>query len=162
MMSCCQVGLVIGCIPTLLAGCGSGIERGAAAPGAVTSADFRRLMETVARGWSSNDARLSANCFTADALYSSRSNPRIRQGQNALFEFFGGTPGRPRPMHMEWHHLAFDEKAQIGFGENTVTYDVTTHGIVIVRIAGGHIANWREYEHVSPLDWEAMVGGNRF
>jgi hypothetical protein len=24
------------------------------------------------------------------------------------------------------------------------------------------IANWREYEHVSPIDWEELVGENRF
>ncbi len=119
-------------------------------------------METVARGWNSNDAHLAANCFTEDALYSSPPDPRIRQSRNVLFEFFGGAQGRPRPMHMEWHHLAFDEKEQIGFGEYTFSYDVRTHGIVIVRIADGHIANWREYEHVSPHDWEAMVGRNRF
>jgi hypothetical protein len=162
MMSRFQVGLVIGCVTALLAGCGSSIKHVAAAPGAVTSADFGRLMETVARGWNSNDARLAANCFTENALYSSPPNPRIRQGRNALFEFFGGAQGRPRPMHMEWHHLAFDEKEQVGVAEFTFTYDVRTHGIAIVRIAGGQIANWREYEHVSPLDWEALAAGNMF
>jgi hypothetical protein len=130
--------------------------------GHLTTPQFYQLMETVARGWNSNNARLAADCFSEFALYSAPPDPRIRRGRNTLFEFFGGPTGRPRPMRMTWHHLAFDENSQIGFGEYTFTYDLRTHGIVIVRIVGGHTANWREYEHPSPLDWEQMVSDNNF
>ena len=128
----------------------------------MTTAKFEELMQSLALGWNTNNAVLAANCFTEDALYSTPPDPRIRRGRKSLFEFFGGPQGRPRSMQMTWHHLAFDEAHQIGFGEYTFTYDVRTHGIVIVRIAGGKIANWREYEHVSPLDWEQAVGDNTF
>jgi SnoaL-like domain len=130
--------------------------------GAVSTGRFVSVMTTVADAWNHGDARRAAECFAVDARYSSPPDARIRQGRAMLFEFFGGVHGRARPMHMMWHHLAFDERAQVGFGEYTFEYAIRTHGIVIVRIVNGEIANWREYEHESPLDWDAMVGDNRF
>lgn len=128
----------------------------------VSREQFMTLMQTVADGWNRNDARRAADCFAEDARYSSPPDARIRRGRATLFEFFGGPNGRPRPMRMAWHHLVFDEQTQIGMGEYTFEYDIRTHGIVIVRIVNGTIANWREYEHASPLTWEGMVGDNRF
>jgi ketosteroid isomerase-like protein len=131
-------------------------------PRTLSRTQFVALMRTVEDGWNRNDARRAADCFAEDALYSSPPDARIRRGRAALYEFFGGERGRPRPMHMTWHHLVFDEETQIGMGEYTFEYEVRTHGIVIVRMVDGRIANWREYEHASPLTWEAMVGDNRF
>ncbi len=119
-------------------------------------------MQTVADGWNRNDAQRAVDCFTDDARYSSPPNPRIRSGRAALYEFFGGPKGRPRAMRMEWHHLVFDEESQIGVGEYTFEYEIRTHGLVIVRIVTGKIANWREYEHESPLSWKELVAGNSF
>jgi hypothetical protein len=56
--------------------------------------------------------------------YSAPPNPRIRSGRAALYEFFGGATGRPRPMRMEWHHLVFDEASQVGVGEYTFEYEI--------------------------------------
>jgi len=128
----------------------------------LTQAQFRVLLQTVARGWNSNDARLAANCFTDDAVYSAPPDPRVRRGKKQLFDFFGGEKGRNRPMRMEWHHLMFDEEDQIGAGEYTFTYQIRTHGVAIVRLADGKIANWREYEQASPLEWNQFIGENRF
>jgi len=65
-------------------------------------------------------------------------------------------------MHIEWHHLIFDQAQQVGTGEYTFTYNLTTHGIVIVRLRNGLISNWREYEIESPLPWKQLVGKNQF
>ena len=65
-------------------------------------------------------------------------------------------------MHMEWHHLLFDETSQIGAGEYTFSYDIQTHGMVIIKIRHGKIANWREYEQESTASWEEAIGPNRF
>ena len=123
---------------------------------------FRSLLETVSRGWNSNDARLAAECFTEDAIYSAPPDSRVRRGRRELFDFFGGEKGRDQPMHMEWHHLMFDEKEQIGAGEYTFTYQIRTHGVAVVRIVDGRIANWREYEQQSALDWDKFIEDNRF
>jgi hypothetical protein len=80
----------------------------------IKASEFRALLETVSRGWNTNDARMAADCFTEEALYSSPPSTRIRRGRESLFEFFGGAKGRPKPMNMQWHHIVFDETAQIG------------------------------------------------
>jgi hypothetical protein len=128
----------------------------------LTTAEFRSLMNQLAEAWNANDARRAVELFTPDAVYSAPPDGRVRRGRDELLRFFGGPSGRPRPMRMEWHHLVFDEASQIGSGEYTFTYDVRTHGVTMVRIVGGRIANWREYEQTSPLGWEEFVGPNRF
>jgi hypothetical protein len=121
---------------------------------------FRVLMETLARGWNSNNATLAANCFTNDAIYSAPPDGPVRHGKRELFEFFGGEKGRDQPMSMEWHHLIFDEATQMGAGEYTFSYKIRTHGVAIVRLVDGKIANWREYEQASPLPWSQFIGEN--
>ena len=128
----------------------------------LSSSEFNQLMTKLGKAWNSNDAAQAADCFTGDALYSSPPSPHLRLGHEELFQFFGGPKGRPLPMSMEWHHLLFDEENQIGAGEYTFTYKVRTHGMVIVKIRDGKIANWREYEVETPMSWDEMVGGNRF
>jgi hypothetical protein len=66
------------------------------------------------------------------------------------------------PCAWSGHHLLFDEEHQTGAGEYTFSYDVRTHGMVIVRVLNGKIANWREYERQPSMDWEDFVGANRF
>lgn len=132
------------------------VERG------LPRAGFVELMNRLADAWNHGDARLAADCFTEDARYSSPPEPRVRRGREDLFRFFGGEHGRPRPMHMVWHHLVFDETQQLGAGEYTFDYDLRTHGMVLVRIAGGRIAQWREWEHASSLSFEALTKDNAF
>lgn len=137
----------------------------ALAPGAggkTSEREFRTLMETVAAGWNAGDARRAADCFTEDAVYSEPPRKQFYRGREALFEFFGGKEKPDPPMKMTWHHLAFDEAAQIGFGEYTFQMNNRYHGIVVVRVRDGRIANWREYQYPSPLDWETFVDDNRF
>ena len=124
--------------------------------------EFRALMDRLASSWNSNNAKRAADCFTDDAVYSAPPSSRTHSGRHELFKFFGGQNGRPRPMSMQWHHLLFDQANQIGAGEYTFTYEIRTHGMVIVRVVSGKIANWREYEQESPLEWETFVGTNRF
>jgi len=118
-------------------------------------------MQQLSDAWNKGDARAAADLFAEDALYSSVPNS-ARAGRAALFDWFGGANGRAKPMQMVWHHLVFDEAQQIGAGEYTFTYEVRTHGMVMIRLRDGKIANWREYELESPLDWDVMVGKNRF
>jgi SnoaL-like domain len=127
-----------------------------------SSANYKRLMNQLAEAWNANDARRPVDLFTNDAVYSAPPEGPVRRGRQELFRFFGGPTGRPRPMRMEWHHLMFDEESQIGAGECTFTYEIRTHGTVIVRVVNGRIANWREHEKASPLDWDAFIGPNRF
>lgn len=149
-------------IPLLLLGSAARPQRREPPARRLTTAEFKSLMHQLAEAWNANDARRAVELFTQDAVYSAPPDGRVRRGRDELFRFFGGPTGRPRPIRMEWHHLVFDEASQIGSGEYTFTYDVRTHGVTMVRIVDGRIANWREYEQASPLGWKEFVGPHRF
>ncbi len=133
-----------------------------AASTSLTTAGFRALMNAVAAGWNAGDARKSADCFTEDALYLEPPDKQVYAGRSALYEFFGGATKPEPPMRMTWHHLAFDEASQVGFGEYTFQMNRRYHGIVVVKIRGGKIANWREYQYESKLDWKDFVAKSPF
>jgi hypothetical protein len=148
-------------VVALLAMSGCTLKRSPAA-GRLDQAGFQKLIGTLTDAWDSNNARQAADCFTEDAMFSSPPNPEIRKGRQELFEFFGGAKGRPKPVSILWHRLIFDPASQMGAGEYTFTYQVRTHGVVILRVVNGKIANWRQYEVESRMNWEEMVGENRF
>lgn len=127
-----------------------------------TTEEFKRLMKTVANGWNEGNARKAADCFTEDAVYTEPPDKQVYVGRKALYEFFGGNKKPEPPMKMTWHHLAFDEESQIGFGEYTFQMNNRYHGIVVVKIRDGKISNWREYQYKSNLDWKAFTGKNSF
>ncbi|HEU5247503.1 MAG TPA: nuclear transport factor 2 family protein [Candidatus Udaeobacter sp.] len=119
-------------------------------------------MQTVAAGWNEGDAKKAAECYTEDALYTEPPDKQVYAGHKALYEFFGGNRKPEPPMKMTWHHLAFDEASQIGFGEYTFQMNNRYHGIVIVKIQSGKISNWREYQYKSDLEWREFAGKNDF
>jgi hypothetical protein len=129
----------------------------------LNSEGFKKLLQTVAAGWNEGNAYKAADCYTEDAIYSAPPQPNYRKGKRTLYEFFGGDKGRESPMRMLWHHLAFDEESQVGFGEYTFKYkEYQAHGVVTVKVRDGKISNWREYEVESSLSWESFIGENRF
>jgi hypothetical protein len=128
----------------------------------IRAADFEKLLRTVAEGWIEGNARKAADCFTEDAVYVEPPDEQVYRGRRALYDFFGGGKGPERPMKMEWHHLAFDERAQIGFGEYTFEMNNRYHGIVVVRIRDGKIGNWREYQYRSPFSWREFTARDPF
>jgi ketosteroid isomerase-like protein len=125
-------------------------------------ADFARLLATVADGWNRNDARLAADCFAEDAVYEEPPARQLHRGRAALFDFFGGNASPPPAMSMTWHHVVFDEETRIGAGEYTFRGRNQYHGIVIIQIANGKIARWREYQVRSDLPWDEFARETRF
>jgi hypothetical protein len=63
---------------------------------------------------------------------------------------------------MTWHHLTFDEEAQIGFGEYTFEMHGRYHGMVVVNVEAELIKNWREYQYQHQLNWEEFTDKNPF
>jgi ketosteroid isomerase-like protein len=127
-----------------------------------TAAQFENLMRTVAAGWNEGNAKKAADCYTEDAIYTEPPDRQVYVGRQALYEFFGGDKKPDPPMKMTWHHLAFDEESQTGFGEYTFQMNNRYHGIVVVKIKGGKISNWREYQYKSDLEWREFVRKNDF
>lgn len=128
----------------------------------ITTGEFRELMNTIARAWNEGNARQAADCYAEDAVYMGPPDKQVHIGRSALYEFFGGDDKPEPPMNMIWHHLAFDEDSQVGFGEHTFQMNHRYHGIVVVQIRAGQISHWREYQYRSDLAWKDFVGHSGF
>ncbi len=124
-------------------------------------AAFVALMDDVADAWNRGDSRRALERFTEDARYVEPPDVQRYVGHDELWTYFGGDD--PPPMSLTWHHLVFDEADQLGAAEYTYAGEGSTyHGIALVRIEGDRIADWREYQVRSDLDWERFAAGNRF
>ena len=128
----------------------------------MTESEFKRLMQTIADGWNQGDARKVANCFSKDAIYVEPPEKQLYRGRDELYEFFGGDKGTDIPMQMTWHHLAFNEAEQIGFGEYTFEMHGRYHGIVLVKVESELIKHWREYQYKTELNWKEFTSQNPF
>lgn len=128
----------------------------------ISIAEFEQLMQTIAEGWNKGDARKSADCFSKDAIYVEPPDKQVYHGQTELYEFFGGDQGTDIPMNMTWHHLAFNESEQIGFGEYSFEMHGRYHGIVIVKIESGLVKHWREYQYKTGMTWEEFIDQDPF
>lgn len=128
----------------------------------LTFKDFEQLMQTVAQGWNEGSAHKAADCFSEDAIYVEPPDKQLYHGRAELYEFFGGDDGTDLPMKMTWHHLAFNEEEQIGFGEYTFQLNNRYHGIVVVKLESGLIKHWREYQYRSERNWEEFIAHNPF
>jgi hypothetical protein len=120
----------------------------------MTAHEFEQLMQTVADSWNQRDAGKAAACFSEQAVYLEPPEKQLYRGRAELYEFFGGDGGTDLPMTMTWHHLAFNETKQVGFGEYTFQMHGRYHGIVVVQVESGLIKYWREYQVPTGLLWE--------
>ncbi|HET9908404.1 MAG TPA: nuclear transport factor 2 family protein [Anaerolineales bacterium] len=128
----------------------------------MTKPEFERLMQTIADGWNEGNARKAAGCFAENTTYVEPPDKQLYHGRDELYEFFGGDQGTDIPMKMIWHHLAFNEAEQIGFGEYTFEMHGRYHGIVVVQVESDLIKHWREYQYRTDLDWEEFTSNSRF
>jgi hypothetical protein len=124
----------------------------------ISDEEFVEMLTQIAEGWNEGNARKAADVFADDAVYEEPPKKQYYQDKSEIFEFFGGEKGFDRAMTMTWHHVAFNEETQIGFGEYTFAMNKQYHGIVVVKIKRGKIASWREYQYESPLDWKVFSG----
>lgn len=82
----------------------------------MTSAGFRKLLERYAAALNGGDAAGAAGCFTADAVYLEPPDRQVHRGREELLPFFAASAPEPA-VRMTWHHIAFDPRTQVGFGE---------------------------------------------
>ena len=128
----------------------------------LSTEQFNQLMQTVAKGWKEGNAQKAADCFSEDAIYVEPPEKQLHHGRPELYEFFGGDRGAHLPMKMTWHHLAFNEEEQVGFGEYSFQMHGKYHGIVTVKLKNGLIKFWREYQYKAELNWEEFSRLNSF
>ena len=118
------------------------------------------MLTTIADAWNAGDTHTALACFAVDAKYTEPPDEQHHEGRDQLYDFFGGED--PPPMSMTWHTIVFDEELQVGAAEYTYSGTNTYHGVVVIRLRGGLVANWREYQQRSDLDWEAFTALNQF
>ena len=114
-------------------------------------------MSSLAHAWSTQDTELALGCFTEDALYMQPPDQQLYRGAEELRKLFAAL--RPGTI-MKFHHLAFDEASQTGFGEFSFGYEDTEtadHGVVVVKLRDGRIASWREYFEKGPASFEEFI-----
>jgi hypothetical protein len=123
----------------------------------VTDAEFAALMERLARAWSTQDTELGLTCFTEDALYTEPPDIQLYVGHDQLRPYFDALePGT----FMQFHAIAFDERARRGFGEYSFGHDrsdTADHGVAVVDVVDGRIAVWREYQRKGPSAFTEFV-----
>jgi hypothetical protein len=129
----------------------------------MTQQEFKEVMQTIANGWNTKNAKKAVECFTEDAIYIEPPDKQFFQGKNELYEYFGGDSGNE--MTLTWHHLLFDEEKQIGSGEYTFEMNnIIHHGMAIVEVENGKIKLWREYDIPGNLSYEdfTKIDGKKF
>jgi ketosteroid isomerase-like protein len=122
-----------------------------------TVTEFESVMTTLAEAWSKQDTKRALACFTADALYMQPPDQQLYRGAAELEKLFAAI--RPGTL-MKFHHLAFDAKSQVGFGEFSFGRSGAAkadHGVVVVTLRGGRISLWREYFQEGPASFSDFV-----
>lgn len=125
----------------------------------MTHAAFATALEALARAWTAKEYETAAGFFTEDIRY---ADPlRYRFGSRAdLLAFFQDDGGLPQST--VWHNIVFDEAQQVGAAEYTYEGNHRYHGLVLIKVNGDRFSHWREYQHISPLDWEDFCAGTVF
>jgi hypothetical protein len=119
--------------------------------------EFEALLQRLAEGWNSGNSRAATECFTVDAVYVEPPRKQVYRGREELFRFFGGDAGRPGAMSMTWRNVAFDADKQRGMGEFSFRYGTQVHGVAVIALRDGLIAQWREYWYSSEQPFDEFV-----
>ena len=124
----------------------------------MTKTEFRKLLDTMAEAWIAGDARKAADCFAEGVRYGDPTRYGFTSRED-LYKFYAA---ETNPERSEWHHVLFDEEAQLGAAEYSYQGTKRYHGLVLIKVTDGQITHWREYQHVSLLDWKEFVGATLF
>ena len=123
----------------------------------LTADEFRALLERLAAAWRARDYAAAAACFAEDVSYGDPTRYALH-GRNALRGFF--EDDEDLDQHVDWHTIVFDPAQQAGAAEYTYVGTHRYHGAVIVRVANGLIAHWREHQHIDDVrGWEEFTSG---
>jgi hypothetical protein len=125
----------------------------------MTRQEFEAMLQALARGWADRDYEKVACFFAEDVRYADPTRYRIAS-RAELLEFFRNDEGFEQIT--VWHNFVFDEERQVGAAEYTYQGTHRYHGTVWIQVRGNLIARWREYQHVSDLEWEDFSAGTAF
>jgi ketosteroid isomerase-like protein len=118
---------------------------------------FRVLAQRLATAWEALDTETAVGCFTEDAVYMEPPDNQLFVGHEQLRPYFGALEEGTR---MTFHHLWFDPEGQVGVGEYTfgmASWPTAVHGVAVLEIRDGRIAQWREFQRRGPREREAFL-----
>jgi hypothetical protein len=122
------------------------------------TAEFRTLLEELARAWETQNPAAAVDLFTPDATYLQPPDVQFFVGHSQLRSYFGAVAAGTR---MEWHSVWFDSVSQLGAGEfsfGVAERANATHGVAIVQLRDGRIASWHEYLQTGPASRADFLG----
>ncbi|MFH1143896.1 MAG: nuclear transport factor 2 family protein [Candidatus Eisenbacteria bacterium] len=125
----------------------------------MTQSEFITLLHGLAAAWSRRDYAAAAGVFAEDVRYADPTR-YAWEGRAALRAFFEADEGFEQETVL--HTILFDEQRQVGAAEYTYRGTHTYHGVALIRLEAGKIAQWREYQHIDPRPWIEFVGKTAF
>jgi hypothetical protein len=117
----------------------------------MTASEFEAMLDDLAAAWSARDYPAAIRWFHPEIRYADPLRYAF-DSREALLAFFDADEGLPQ--RTVWHTRMFDEREQRGCAEYTYEGTHRYHGVVLIRVAGGRITHWREYQHVDARTWE--------
>ena len=119
----------------------------------IDAAAFRRLVEQVATGWETGDVERALAAFTPDAIYMEPPDIQLYVGRDQLRPYFAAVPAGTL---MRLAHVSFDVATQTGAAEYTFASGPedadADHGVAVIEVRDGRIAQWREYQVKGPAN----------
>jgi hypothetical protein len=125
----------------------------------MTKKQFEDTLRSIAAAWAAKDYNLAASFFASDVKYGDPTS-YTNNGREELLRFFVEDEGYDQST--VWHNILFDEDQQLGAAEYTYQGTHRYHGFVLIKVSGDKIVRWREYQHISPLEWEEFVQATKF
>ena len=125
----------------------------------MTKKHFSETLRSLAAAWAAKDYKLAASFFAPEVKYGDPTR-YTNNGRVELLKFFVDDDGFNQST--AWHNILFDEEQQLGAAEYTYQGTHRYHGFVLIKVAGDKIVRWREYQHISPLEWEEFVRATMF
>ena len=111
----------------------------------MTVAEFEHMLDALAAAWARRDYPSAAAWFAADVRYADPLRYAF-DSRADLLAFFEADDGLPQ--RTNWHLRVFDERTQRGAAEYTYEGTHRYHGVALIKVAGGRITHWREYQYV--------------
>ena len=121
------------------------------------TAEFTKLLQTVAHAWNNGNALTASECFSNDAVYIEPPDKQLFIGKDQLYKYFGGDNDQSNHMKMIWHNSMFNEETQTGAGEYTFEMDNQNHGVAVIEIKNEKIAVWREYQWSGSMSYDKFL-----
>ena len=125
----------------------------------MTKKQFEDTLRSIAAAWAAKDYNLAASFYAPDIKYGDPTR-YTNDGREELLKFFVDDEGCDQST--VWHNILFDEDQQLGAAEYTYRGTHRYHGFVLIKVSGDKIIRWREYQHISPLEYEEFVKGTQF